>query len=67
VYTCLWSTGPVHIHFVLQPETPALVEQLGARGPDLQAALFARGVLPGRHEVEAFASMAREALDTRVD
>ena len=67
VYACLWSTGPAHIHFVLQPETPALVEEFGARGPKLQSALFSRGVLPERHEVEAFASRAREAMGTRRD
>jgi diadenosine tetraphosphate (Ap4A) HIT family hydrolase len=64
VYVCLWSHGPAHIHFVVQPESDDLVEAFGAWGPALQAAMFERGELPDRAESERFATRAREAFRT---
>jgi len=64
VYVCLWSHGPAHIHFVVQPETDALVNAFGTWGPALQAAMFERGDIPERAEVERFATRAREAFKT---
>src|SRR5688572_29766700 len=40
VYVCLWSHGPVHIHFVVQPVDRALAVRIDARGPRLQADMF---------------------------
>jgi hypothetical protein len=62
VYVCLWSHGPAHIHFVVQPETEALVESFGTWGPALQAAMFERDDLPARVDVEQFAHRARTAF-----
>jgi len=62
VYVCLWSHGPAHIHFVVQPETEAVVEAFGIWGPALQAEMFERGELPDREAVEKFASRARRAF-----
>jgi diadenosine tetraphosphate (Ap4A) HIT family hydrolase len=62
VYVCLWSHmggAPVHIHFVVQPVTHALMDELGVHGPRLQVALFERGDEPRRDEIEAFARSAR--------
>jgi diadenosine tetraphosphate (Ap4A) HIT family hydrolase len=64
VYVCLWSHGPTHIHFVVQPETDAVVEAFGTWGPALQAAMFERDDIPDRAEVERFATRAREAFGT---
>jgi RimJ/RimL family protein N-acetyltransferase/diadenosine tetraphosphate (Ap4A) HIT family hydrolase len=65
VYVGLWSHAgrrPVHIHFVVQPVTPALMDEIGDHGPHLQAAMFDRGESPPRDEVEAFAQAARAFL-----
>lgn len=62
VYVCLWSHGPAHIHFVVQPETDADVESFGIWGPALQAAMFERDDLPARIAVEQFADRARRAF-----
>jgi diadenosine tetraphosphate (Ap4A) HIT family hydrolase len=62
VYVCLWSHGPAHIHFVVQPETEAVVKAFGAWGPALQAEMFERGELPDHEGVEKFASSARRAF-----
>jgi diadenosine tetraphosphate (Ap4A) HIT family hydrolase len=62
VYVCLWSHGPAHIHFVVQPETESAVEAFGTWGPALQAAMFERDDSPDREEVERFASLARRAF-----
>ena len=62
VYVCLWSHGPAHIHFVVQPETGTQVDLFGNWGPALQAAMFERGDLPEPAEVERFASRARRAF-----
>ena len=62
VYACLWSHGPAHIHFVVQPETDEVVGSFGTWGPALQAAMFERGELPDRTFVEQFADHARIAF-----
>lgn len=65
VYVGLWSHAgrrPVHIHFVVQPVTPALIEEIGDVGPHLQAAMFDRGESLPRDQVEAFAERARAFL-----
>ncbi len=65
VYECLWSHSgekPVHIHYVVQPVTAALLASIGARGPNLQAAMFERDVALRLSEVEAFAVQARAAF-----
>lgn len=62
VYNCLWSHSggrPGHIHYVVQPVTTEQVARLGARGPALQAAMFAAGDVPGADEVERVAAHAR--------
>ena len=64
VYVCLWSHHggrPVHIHFVVQPVTRTLMDEIGELGPSLQAAMFDRGAYPAREEVETFAERARLA------
>ena len=65
VYVCLWSHHggrPVHLHFVVQPVTRALMDEIGDIGPALQVAMFERGEYPPRDEVEAFADRARAVL-----
>jgi diadenosine tetraphosphate (Ap4A) HIT family hydrolase len=57
VYVCLWSHGPVHIHFVVQPVTGDM-----PRGPHLQAALFDRAEPPDPEAAAAFAERARAVL-----
>lgn len=64
VYVCLWSHGPAHIHFVVQPEIDAVVDALGTWGPSLQAAMFERGDLPERADVERFAIRTQKAFGT---
>lgn len=59
---CLWSHAggaPVHIHYVVQPVTRALIERYGAHGPRLQAEMFAREGAPPGDEVVDFARRAR--------
>jgi diadenosine tetraphosphate (Ap4A) HIT family hydrolase len=65
VYVGLWSHAggrPVHIHFVVQPVTRALMDEIGDYGPHLQAAMFDRDEPPQRARVEEFAARARELL-----
>ena len=65
VYVCLWSQAgarPVHIHWVVQPVTRALMDELGRLGPALQDAMFQRGEQSDRGEMEAFAARARQFL-----
>jgi hypothetical protein len=48
VYVNLWSHAggaPAHIHFVVQPVTLDVLARVNARGPALQAAMFAVGEL----------------------
>jgi diadenosine tetraphosphate (Ap4A) HIT family hydrolase len=62
VYVCLWSHGPAHIHFVVQPIDRALVERLEAHGPRLQTAMFDSEPSPDESAIEAFAVSARHAF-----
>jgi diadenosine tetraphosphate (Ap4A) HIT family hydrolase len=62
VYATLWSHMggvPVHIHFVVQPVTRNLMDELGLHGPRLQVAMFDRGELPDPAEAASFAAQAR--------
>jgi diadenosine tetraphosphate (Ap4A) HIT family hydrolase len=70
VYTCLWSHHggvPVHIHYVVQPVTRALMDEHATRGPALQVAMFAAGALPPEDEVALFADHARAAFAAHPD
>jgi len=62
VYVCLWSHGPCHIHFVVQPVDAGLMRELDAHGPLLQQRMFERGAAPDPAAVEAFAATARTIL-----
>lgn len=65
VYVCLWSHAggaPAHIHFVVQPVTEADHIRFGARGPDLQAAMFRTGAPPGEDEIDLVCTRLRSAL-----
>jgi diadenosine tetraphosphate (Ap4A) HIT family hydrolase len=65
VYVGLWSHAggrPVHIHFVVQPVTRSLMDEIGDFGPHLTAAMFDRGEQPPRDQVEQFAERARTVL-----
>jgi diadenosine tetraphosphate (Ap4A) HIT family hydrolase len=65
VYVALWSHAggtPVHIHFVVQPVTSSVMAEFGEHGPKLQVAMFERGDLPPRGEVEEFAERVRTRL-----
>jgi diadenosine tetraphosphate (Ap4A) HIT family hydrolase len=62
VYVCLWSHGPVHIHYVVQPVSDEAITQFGASGPGLQAAMFARGGMVEPAQATAFAARARAWL-----
>ena len=42
----------MHIHYVVQPVTRALMEEHGTHGPKLQVEMFQRGELPPEAEVE---------------
>ncbi len=65
VYVCLWSHGPVHVHFVVQPESAESIELYSTYGPALQAAMFADGRLPPTEEVLSFCERAREIFGHR--
>ena len=65
VYISLWShegRQPGHVHFVVQPVTQALMEEHDAHGPQLQAAMFARGKSPDPAAAAGFAARARALL-----
>ncbi len=65
VYVGLWSHAggrPVHIHFVVQPVTRELMDEIGVFGPHLQVAMFDRDEPPPKAEVERFADRARDLL-----
>lgn len=62
VYVCLWSHGPAHIHFVVQPELDNTVAKFGAWGPAMQAAMFDANAVPDAKQVEAFAGRARRSF-----
>ncbi len=59
VYVCLWSHGPVHIHYVIQPVFSDAIAELDAHGPALQAAMFALAEPLDAAAVERFADRAR--------
>jgi len=62
VYVGLWSHAGrqrVHIHFVVQPATTAVIELAGDYGPHLQARMFDAGEFPPVDEVELFSEQAR--------
>jgi diadenosine tetraphosphate (Ap4A) HIT family hydrolase len=59
VYVCLWSHGPVHLHYVVQPELSETTERFGGHGPHLQAAMFEAGEPLDRELVAEFAGRAR--------
>ncbi len=59
VYVTLWSSGPVHIHWVVQPVTSD--QETGACGPALQAAMFAAGAAVDPQEAARYAEQARAA------
>jgi diadenosine tetraphosphate (Ap4A) HIT family hydrolase len=68
VYVGLWSHAggrPVHVHWVVQPVTRAVIEEIGDHGPHLQAAMFDRDALPDRAAVEAMSARARRLLCAR--
>lgn len=61
----VWShmgAVPVHIHFVVQPVTRALMDELGLHGSRLQVAMFDRRELPEPDEASSFAARARDLL-----
>ena len=65
IYVCLWShTGgePVHLHYVVQPISRALMDDFGVHGPRLQVQQFTRAETPPGPEVVAFADKARRAF-----
>ena len=67
VYNCLWSHAggvPVHIHYVVQPVTPAQMAG-GLHGPRLQVAQFSAGEAPDPAEVERVAQEARRLFAQR--
>ena len=59
VYVCLWSHGPAHIHFVVQPVSEELMSRMGAHGPVLQAAMFGSEPGPDPVAIADFADAAR--------
>jgi diadenosine tetraphosphate (Ap4A) HIT family hydrolase len=59
VYVCLWSHGPVHIHFVVQPVDASLMSEFAAHGPKLQVAMFESRTPLDEVQVDAFADAAR--------
>lgn len=62
VYVCLWSHGPCHIHFVVQPVDAELMAIFDAHGPLLQQRMFEHGAAPDPVDVEAHAERARALL-----
>jgi diadenosine tetraphosphate (Ap4A) HIT family hydrolase len=65
IYVCLWSHAggePVHLHYVVQPITRALMDDHGAHGPRLQVEMFADGRPPSEDDVATFAHNARLAF-----
>ena len=60
VYVCLWSHGPVHIHFVVQPVSATLMADFAAHGPKLQVAMFESRTPLDEGQVDAFADATRQ-------
>ena len=65
VYVCLWSHGPVHIHYVVQPALAETIAEFGVYGPRMQAAMFARGGSVDPGGAAAFAARARSWFSHR--
>jgi diadenosine tetraphosphate (Ap4A) HIT family hydrolase len=63
VYVCLWSHGPAHIHFVVQPVSEDLTSRLGVHGPALQVAMFGSEPGPDPVAVADFADAARPEFE----
>jgi diadenosine tetraphosphate (Ap4A) HIT family hydrolase len=61
-YVCLWSHGPAHIHFVVQPVSQGVVEDAGVQGPALQAAMFQRAEEADNRAIEESAERARQLI-----
>lgn len=59
VYATLWSHGPVHIHWVVQPVTAEQVREAKAQVPRLQVQMFDLAEPPDPVEAAAFADRAR--------
>jgi len=59
VYVCLWSHGPVHIHYVVQPVFRETIARFSAHGPALQAAMFELDEPLDVSGAELFADRAR--------
>ena len=62
IYNCLWSHAggePVHIHYVVQPMTRALMDAHASWGPVAQVAMFASGDHPSHAEIERVCDEAR--------
>ena len=62
VYVCLWSHGPVHIHYVVQPALPKTIAELEMYGPWMQAAMFEHGQPLDLDGAASFAERARAWL-----
>ena len=65
VYISLWSHQdrvPGHVHFVVQPVSEALMAELDAHGPKLQAALFDRAQPVDEERAAEFAARVRALL-----
>jgi diadenosine tetraphosphate (Ap4A) HIT family hydrolase len=65
VYVALWShenREPGHVHFVVQPVSRELMDELEAHGPRLHVALFDRGQPPDLEAAAAFADRVRKLL-----
>jgi diadenosine tetraphosphate (Ap4A) HIT family hydrolase len=59
VYICLWSSGPVHVHWVVQPVHTR--QEAEVRGPFLQAAMFAANQPIDMEQAAQYATRARAA------
>ena len=66
VYVCLWSHGPVHIHYVIQPISSDTIARFSAHGPALQAAMFELGEPVDAAGAGQFADRARQWYADRV-
>lgn len=60
VHVGLWSQGPVHIHYVVQPEPRQADGETTERAPNLQATVFATREPLDHDQAATFAMRARE-------
>ena len=68
VYIDLWSHPdgvPGHIHWVVQPVTRDVMQELDDYGPSLQVKMFDRDVSPDPGAVRTFAEQARALFPER--